>query len=329
LPVSYGRRSWALCGGLSDKEVADVRLRAGVIGLDRYKNWILNWDAAASKTFPRAFMTTAQAKRLKDTINSHPDKDRLQSLYLISGNPTDAINSAQVALKRMMRGHNWEHTRAYTDYRKTEDLLYMLKVEDALSCPSLPANLRDQLRLALALNGYYYAVPDITQLGTGAHLGTWNMRIGRVVGGTYGAALLPDHPLYHYWMSHYREFDSFLLATSVSPGGGWYEPPLYSMYGPQRWFAVCAQILRNTGTADLNANGYLTKFLQYNADLTLADPRYPDHRILPGLGHGGNTLEATFGIGVGLVESSDPTNAAFFNYLHRLNSVNGLISRSD
>ena len=155
----------------------------------------------------------------------------------------------------------------------------MLKVEDALSCPSLPANLRDQLRLALALDVYFFAEPDITQLGTGAHLGTWNMRIGRVVGGTYGAALLPDHPLYDYWMSRYRDLDRYLLATSASPGGGWYEPPLYSMYGPQRWLAVCAQILRNTGLADLNANGYLTKFLQYNADLTLADPRYPDHRI--------------------------------------------------
>ena len=328
LPVSYGRRSWALCGGLSDKEVADVRLRAGVIGLDRYKNWTLHWDADASKTFPRAFMTTAQAKRLKDTITSHPDKDRLQSLYLISGKPADAINSAQVALKRM-RGRNWEHTWAYTDYRKAEDLLYMLKVEDALSCPSLPADLRDQLRLALALDVYFFAEPDITQLGTGAHLGTWNMRIGRVVGGTYGAALLPDHPLYDYWMSRYRDLDRYLLATSVSPGGGWYEPPLYSMYGPQRWFAVCAQILRNTGVADLNANGYLTKFLQYNADITLADPRYPNHRILPGLGHGGNTLEAMFGIGVGAIGNSDPTNAAFFNYMHRLNSVNGLISRSD
>jgi hypothetical protein len=101
------------------------------------------------------------------------------------------------------------------------------------------------------------------------------------------------------------------------------------MYGPQRWFAVCAQILRNTSLADLNANGYLTKFLQYNADLTLSDPRYPGHRILPGLGHGGNTLEAMFGIGVGAIGNADATNAAFFNSMHRLNSVNGLISRSD
>jgi len=328
LPVSYGRRSWALVCGLSDKEVTDLRFRAGVIGLDRYKNWILNWQHDASKTFPRAFMTTAQAKRLKDTINSHPDKDRLQSLYLISGNPADAVNSAQVALKRM-RGNNWGHTWAYTDYRKAEDLLYMLKVEDALSCPSLPANLREQLRLALALDVHSFSEPDITQLGTGAHLGTWNMRIGRVVGGTYGAALLPDHPLYDYWMTKYRDLDSYLLATSVSPGGGWYEPPLYSMYGPQRWFAVCAHILRNTGTADLNANGYITKFLRYNADITLPDPRYPDHRILPGLGQGGNTLEAMFGIGVGVVESPDPESAKFFRYMHRLNSINGLISRSD
>ena len=36
-----------------------------------------------------------------------------------------------------------------------------------------------------------------------------------------------------------------------------------------------------------------------------------------------------FGIGVCLVENSDPTNAAFFNYMHRINSVHGLISRSD
>ncbi|MCY2952558.1 MAG: hypothetical protein NTU53_11360 [Planctomycetota bacterium] len=52
LPASYGRRIWAICLGLSDKEVFNVRVQAGVIGLDRYKDWILNWSYDASKTFP-------------------------------------------------------------------------------------------------------------------------------------------------------------------------------------------------------------------------------------------------------------------------------------
>jgi hypothetical protein len=42
---------WALCIDLSDAAMANVRREAGVVGLDRYKNWILNWNYDPSKTF--------------------------------------------------------------------------------------------------------------------------------------------------------------------------------------------------------------------------------------------------------------------------------------
>lgn len=328
LPTSYGYRIWALCCNLGDTAVASVHSQAGVIGLDRYKNWILSWNYDSSKTFPRAWTTPALVTRLKNTINSHPDKARMQGRYLISGNASDATTSANLVIGRFNPG-NYQQVWAFTGYRDAENYQMMILAEDALSCSSLSSSLRDQLRLWLALTAYYCAEPDLSELGTGAHLGTWNMRFGRIVGGTYVAALLPYHPSYNYWMTHYRDIDNYLLATTVTPVGGWYEPPLYSMYGPERWISVAQQILRNTGLIDLNANGYLSKFLQYNADITMADPRYPAHRILPGMGDGGNTLEAMFGIGIGPVENSDPVGARFFNYMHGLNSINGLIARSD
>ena len=331
LPDTYGRRMWALCLGLSDAEVAQVHQRAGVIGLDRYKNWIVNWAHDSSKIFPRSQTTPALAARLKKTIDSHPERTQLETCYLITGNPQDAIKSANTALAQLRKPSqyitSWEKNWAFASYRDCDFALWVIRAEDALSCPTLPSELRDELRQRLALFAYWLIDSDTTQMGTGTHLGTVNMRIGRWLAGLYYASLLPDHPQYDAWMTYYRDTVSYLLGNSETVGGAWYEPPTYQMFGPTRWLTAAQTILRNTGYLDYGPKGYQTRMLQYTADLTMPDPRYPGKRILPGMGDSGNTLEGMFGIGTGVVESSDLASARFFSHMHGLNGINRQMSR--
>jgi hypothetical protein len=332
VPETYGRRMWALCCGLSDTAVADVHQRAGVIGLDRYKNWILNWSLDSSKSFPRSQTTPALVARLKNAINSHPEKSKLQTCYVITGNSQDAINNANSALAQLRTPSanltSWERNWAFTSYRDCDFSYWMIRAEDALSYPGLSASLRDELRQRIALFSYWLSEPDLYESGTGTHLGTVNMRIGRWLAGLYYASLLPDHPLYDYWMTRYRDVVSYLLGNTESVGGAWYEPPTYQTFGPTRWLTASQAILRNAGYLDYGPKGYWTRMLQYTADITVYDPRFPNKRILPGMGDSGNTLEGMFGIGMGIVEGSDAPNARFFTYMHSLNSIAGRVSRS-
>jgi hypothetical protein len=333
LPETYGRRIWALCSGLSDQEVANVHQQSGFIGLDRYKNWILSWPYDPKSEFPRSQATPALAARLKKSIESHPEKDKLQTCYIITGNPQDAEKSGNAALVQLRTPSqymsSWEKIWAFATYRDCDFSYWVIRAEDALSCPQLPPPMRDELRLRLALFAYWMSDPDMTQMGTGTHLGTVNMRIGRWFAGLFYASLLPDHPQYDAWMTHYRDAVTYILGNTETIGGAWYEPPTYQSFGPTRWLTTCQSILRNGGYLDYGPKGYWTRMLQYTADITVADPRYPNKRILPGMGDSGNTLEGMFGIGMGIVEGSDAPNAKFFTYMHGLNSINRRLSRSN
>lgn len=330
VPPSYGRRMWALCIDLSDDAVANVRTETGVIGLDRYKNWILNWQYDASKTFPRSETTPALVNRLRNSLNSHPEKDKLKTCYVITGNTQQATDNANTALKALRQSHEGRFLIwAFIAYREPDFGQVAIRAEDALSCPSLASSLRDELRLRLAFLSHFYAEPDIVPMGSGAHLGTMNMRVHRLLAGIEFASLLPDHPSYDYWMEHYRVVTGFSLGTMETVGGAWHEPPLYQTYGPTRALSTAQVILRNGGVFDYGPKGYWARLLQYNADITMRDPRYAGKRIFPGIADGGNTLEAMFGIGQGVVESSDPASAKFFSYMHGLVGIHGILSRSN
>lgn len=331
LPASYGRRQWALCLGMSDAEVTAVHQQVGMIGLDRYKEWVVDWPPDATKPFPRSQTTPALSARLRAGIEAHPEKDRLRTCYLVTGRENDAIASANAALAQLRSPSqylsDWQKMWAFAAYRDCDFSLWVIRAEDALSCPTLPVALRDELRSRLALFAYWLTDPDLTEMGTGTHLGTVNMRIGRWLAGLYYASLLPDHPSYDAWMSYYRDTVSYLLGNTETVGGAWYEPPTYQMFGPTRWLTAAQTILRNGGYLDYGPLGYQTRMLRYTANLTMPDPRYPGKRVLPGMGDSGNTLEGMFGIGMGVVESADRAEAGYFAYMHGLNGIGRQLSR--
>ncbi|MHB9131672.1 MAG: hypothetical protein ACYDBB_11365 [Armatimonadota bacterium] len=351
LPASYGRRVWALGFGLPEVtmqiwpefaaslkqpgyqgKISDPlvysRTVLGYIGLDRYKEWVIDWpEVKAKATYPRAYATPEIVARIKKTLDQHPDKALLQTLYLINGDPKSAEESAKKAIYSFQHPYvnDWK-TFGLTAYITTYSFTFSVYAEDALACPDLQPELRQQLRRYLALYAYLFAEPDRNPRGAGCHLGNPNMPIGRTEALPEVAALLPDHPQYQYWMNQIKDYTAWKLAAMTEPGGAWFEPPTYQMYGPTRALSLAQIILRNGGFGDLAQKGWHARALEYDANLTMPDVRYKGWRILPGMGNSGNTLESVFGMGEGVVEQANPAKAGFFRFIHKLNSGSGQVA---
>jgi hypothetical protein len=351
LPATYGRRMWALGfdipnvalqlwpafkksltepgyqGKITDP-IVKTRAVLSYIGLDRYKEWIIDWpETAKASDYPRAYATPALAARLKKTLDQHPDKALLGKLYIINGKPESAVDSAKafINLAKNPYVNDWQAC-GLTAYIAAYSFHFAIYADDALACPELPADLRKDVRRYLALYSYLFAEPDRNPRGAGMHLGNPNMPIGRTEALAEFAPILPDHPQYTYWTTQLRDYTAWKLAAMTDPGGAWFEPPTYQMYGPTRALALAQFILKNSGTADLAKEGWHAKALMYNANLTMPDVRFKGWRILPGMGNSGNTLEAVWGHAVGVVEQADPDTAGYFQYMHRLASGNRKVS---
>ncbi|OPZ88092.1 MAG: hypothetical protein BWY76_00127 [bacterium ADurb.Bin429] len=351
LPATYGRRVWALGfdipnvalqlwpafkkslsepsyqGKITDP-IVKTRAILSYIGLDRYKEWIIDWpETAKPGDYPRAFATPAIAARLKKSLEQHPDKELLRKLYIINGKPESAVNSAKafINLAKNPYVNDWQ-VCGLTAYIAAYSFHFAVYADDALACPELPADLRKEVRRYLALYSYLFAEPDRNPRGAGMHLGNPNMPIGRTLALAEFAPILPDHPRYDYWMSQLKEYTAFKLAALTEPGGAWFEPPTYQMYGPTRSLAIAQYTLKNAGYADLAKFGWHAKALEYDANLTMPDVRFKGWRILPGMGNSGNTLEAVWGHAVGVMDGADPDTAGYFQYMHRLASGNRKVS---
>lgn len=308
LPISYGRREWALCFNGAPET---LQSSAGYIGLDRYKDWILDWpETAKADAYPRAMFTREQVERLQKTLAQHPDREVLAKFYVFSGKVEDAIAHAKQAVGAWVGQAdtgNW-HVSGLSHYRQTQFLSRFAPLsDDALACPELPADLRRDLRRALAASAYLLSDPDLNPRGAGVHLGNNNMSINRTCIQPICAGLLPDHPLYAYWMRQGSEFLHYKIATYITPDGAAIEPGTYQLYGPLRHLADAVTVVRNTGGPDLVrpllANSW------HLANLTMSDPRYEGRRILPGMGNSANLLENFYGFMIADAERLDKSLA--------------------
>ena len=321
LPVSYGRRAWALCFG-DDLHLAQPRF--GLIGLDRYKDWVVEYPetAAAKASYPRAFFSKELAARLKPALDQYPPKARAEvaSYYIISGQPEHAVAHAQAVIADLKGGAglgNWLAS-GLTHYRQAQFLAFVNKADDALACPDLPPELRAELRVWLALWAHLLSEPDVNPRGAGVHLGNNNMTFNRTCSLPYLAGLLPDHPQYAYWMKQMTDWLSWRLAMQTGWDGPFIECPTYAVYGPMRYILANLMILRNTGYGDLAQLPFVPRFLEYFADLSMPDPRFGGKRIIPGMGNSGNLLESLWGIGMAPTETSPLKPAGFLKFMHGL-----------
>ncbi|MHB9130605.1 MAG: hypothetical protein ACYDBB_05870 [Armatimonadota bacterium] len=319
LRESYGRRQWALTFNATPEILQE---RAGYIGLDTYKEWTLAWSEKASPAdYPRAWYTKAGIERLKKTLAQHPDRELLSKYYVFSGKTDDAVAHAKQAMNGILgeMGYlgNW-YVAGLSHYRQSQGFAQHAQfADDALACPDLPADLRRDLRRTLAFAAYMMAEPDLNPRGVGVHLGNNNMSINRTCTLAFFAGLLPDHPLYKYWMGEVTDFVNYKFTTHFAEDGTNLECPTYQLYGPLRFLDDAVTIIHNTGGPDFAP--YVAANVRYLANLTMPDARLDGRRIIPGMGNSSNILESIFGITLNTVERADPKLAAQMQMIHKSN----------
>jgi hypothetical protein len=312
---SYGRRQWALYFG---EKLADVQRTVGHLGLDNYKEWVLDWpETAGAAAYPRAWFTKDDIARLKKTLAQHPDRAMLEKYYVFSGNIADAERNGKQVVNHILSQQqglgNWS-VYGLSHYRQSESLTGTHWADDALACPDLTPERRKEIRRALAVGAYLLADPDLNPRGVGIHLGNNNMSINRTCALAFYAGLLPDHPRAKYWMNQVTAHVRYKLATQTGWDGPFIECPTYQLYGPIRFLDDATTIIRNTGGPDLSS--YIAPNIRYLANLTMPDPRVDGRRIIPGMGNSSNLLESIFGVTLNTVEKADPVLAGQMKALH-------------
>ncbi len=323
LPETYGRRVWGLYVG---DRVQEAQARFGYIGLDRYKDWIVDLpDPPKDKAPPRPFYPPALIEAIKPRLAEHPDAWALSQWYLFSGNVEHAVKNALKVINGLKNpyGENSFYVTGLTHYRQSQFRVDTMLAEDALACPDLPDDLRRELRRWLALYANLNSEPDFNPRGAGVHLGNNNMSFNRSFALTYYASLLPDHPRYEEWMEGLTRHFLFKIATQTAVDGPFIECPTYQLYSPARTLNVTLNALRNLGRIDAATAAYHERTLWYLANLTMPDPRYDNRRIIPGMGNSANRLESIFG--VSMTATTDAQYAGFLRFVHGLTKGHGLM----
>lgn len=318
LSPTYGRREWGLYVG--DKP-AEAQARYGYIGLDRYKDWLVDYpEDRAVAQYPGAFFSPTQIEKLKGALEAHPDAEFLRGWYLISGETAHAVAHAQRVIDGLKApyGENNFYLVGLSNYRKSQFFAFVCLAEDALACPDLPADLRQELRRRLALYAHVFSDPDLNPRGAGVHLGNNNMTINRTLALTYFAGLLPDHPRYRYWMEAARDFEQYKYGTEMAVDGPNIECPSYSLYSPFRTENITQNILRNRGIYDFGPAGYHGGFIRYLSNLTMPDARWNMMRIIPGMGNSSNQFENFWGFSMAAHIDRDPDFAGWLRFMNRL-----------
>jgi hypothetical protein len=249
-PYTYARRQWGLVlGALPTPILAQygnapacrtyqARLTYGTVGLDRYKDYILDWPADPTLSYPRVFVKAGQIPKYRAALT--PDNpltthmtNRSNSL---SGN--EALASPY-AVDRTLQGlqsliFSAIGYAAQSHHACCDAGDVMAKTDDVLAFPGLPETQRKALRTRLALLAYLFADPDVNGQGSGSHTGNPNMSLARQGWITTAIAMLPDHPMYAAWREYMAAWTEFKFADNMAPGGGWFEPGTYQEWGYQR-----------------------------------------------------------------------------------------------
>ena len=318
LRPSYGRRCWGLYVGTALQE---AQARFGYIGLDRYKDWLIECpENKAVAKYPGAFFSPDHVAKLRQVLDEHPDGAFLKQWYLFSGKTEDAVAHA----RRVVEGlkHPYQENDFFlvglSNYRKSQFLAFVDLAEDALACPDLPGDLRQELRRRLTLYAHVLSDPDFNPRGSGAHLGNNNMPVNRTLALSYFAGLLPDHPRYAYWMQSIRDFAKYKYSAEMAVDGPNLECPSYALYSPFRTLNVTQNILRNRGIHDFGPEGYHAQFLRWLSHLSMPDPRYQGFRIIPGMGNSSNLVENFWGFSMAAQVDRDPRFAGWLRFMNRL-----------
>lgn len=288
LPPTHGRRVWALVLApptITSEQLQgaagtgnSVRIYYGVVGLDRYKDYVLDWPDSGVK-YPRVFTTPEWLAK--------PPQGELPVI------PPGSGRSLQQGIDNILSSISIHHHHTLGDFGGL-----VAAAESALADPKLPPEERRLLRGRLALLCYLLTEPDVTSAGNGSHHGNPNMGVSRLSDRSNLAALVPDHPMHKTWSEYMGGFLAYKQGTFMAPEGAWLE------YGASYHWGHWGQ---DQGNLALYAKGAVLlppQPYQYGGP---KDPAFPDKNFLrfgaptndlPHAWADSNILDARFGTSV-------------------------------
>lgn len=339
LPATYGRRVWGLVLGLTNlrpkvearkgpaKPIMAARLLYGVVGLDRYKDFILDWDTDEAVAYPRVFISQDKLEQYRGTYKQSPLASDLAQWYCLTGDVAKAQARLETLKKRLNFAKYMLCTPTSGHHHQIEWLVQL--ADDVLSWPDLPDTNRRWIRRRLALLAYLHMEPDYSAQGSGDHAGPANMGLARQLYFPLYVAMVPDHPMYEQWKRYANDNVLYHLGTNQAPGGGWSE------YGVAYHFHGYKAIHR--GMAGLIAMQVkdLDTILAYNRDnweyvinaLSAPDPQW-FCRIMPGLANSPTGFWDELIEAVGTVAEVDPELAGAIKWAWQQNGGGGVGSQS-
>ncbi len=327
LPVSTGRRVWALVlakptrlvDGYGKKKTLGigyaVRDLYGMVGLDRYKDFVLEWPDKKVE-YPRVFITPKKADKYRKAVAANPKFPLLPWLkkyYWFTQDDAVAAKEVKEVHKQLHRNVDYiikalsiHHHHTLAHYGEP-----IGHAESILSWPKLPAADRKQIRARLALLAYLLVEPDVTSAGNSSHHGNPNMGISRLMDRSNVAALIPDHPMHKQWSEYMASFMAYKTGSFMAPAGAWFEyGASYHMHGYSKILRGMAGVFSdNASPSDLLWNYHRVDFDYYMNLLSPMDPRY-GARTIPGMANATTGSGPQFIQSMGLADDRDPAFAA-------------------
>jgi hypothetical protein len=173
LPATFGRRVWGLQLAQVPLQIASVhgdapfyRARAGygIVGLDRYKDFTLEWPDK-KEAYPRVFIQPDELEKYRKTWQTSPAAIGLKNFYSLTGDAAVAQKNLALLQKELSRVTNYMLSTPSMGHHHTYTWIAAL-ADDVLSWPQLPPADRTDLRARLALLSYLYMEPDVNSAGT-------------------------------------------------------------------------------------------------------------------------------------------------------------------
>ncbi len=308
VPPTLGQRVWGLVSGIATPaELAEWQIRYGMIGLDRYKEWVLEWDAKPEMdpaTYPRAYTDAAGLKAIRASLDQNPLQAELNKNTLVNPAAADGLAAVQNTLAQNLA----ERTIALSaHFRMAQyDNGIVPQLDAALAGPGLKDDARRLLLAKIAAMAYTLADPDFNPRGIGMHLGNPNMPINRYMGFPQYANLLPSHPRHGLWMEEAKRYMLWKLADNVSPGGAWREEITYQQAGLPHILEAAIN-LRNGGEKIDDLLPYIREQNSYNlACVCPPDLNERGLRASEGTGNGGRVRTGFPVYAANLLRGHDP-----------------------
>jgi hypothetical protein len=336
LPSTYGRRVWGLVLAppalrtMAEIERAagpfyQARLLYGIVGLDRYKDYALEWPDTGIG-YPRVFITPGDAERFRMTADPSTAGERLRRNWYVLGGDEAVARRRCDAVKRDLAylAHFMLISPTVGHHKMATAYLHAAAAEDVLAWPGLPDEDRREIRSRLALVTYLMQDADVMSYGNGTHTGNANMGVARTMSMCAFMALLPDHPMFERWRHHMGAYTAYKIGSLMAPGGAWNE------FGGSYHIHSMSRI--NNAVMGLKAAGaentdllyrYLAPDWEYFMNLlTPFDSRW-QARMIPGLANSPPSFAAHLFETAGLFADRAPALAAHLRWAWRENSAAG------